>query len=168
VGKESNAWTTHPLLDLTLKAAGRWKPRFSQITFGLQLMDTLCFKVLYLLICSWIIGLFCHLLAFPAEKVWHHTVSVYPSDSPSDSPCIIYIVCPDVGSHEVAVHKTTASGRMCCPCERHTIEVMQSVETPLFHDRFSLSCCCCCCIRSNGIGRDWQECTYHCLLLLIF
>jgi len=37
VRKESNTWATHLLTDLTLWVADRWRPRFSQIPFCLQL-----------------------------------------------------------------------------------------------------------------------------------
>jgi len=89
---------------------------------------------LVLLIYTWIASLFCHLLAFPAEKVWYHTVSVYPSDS----PCIVYIVYLDAGSHEVAVHKTTASG------------CVSSMQMPRPHYR---SCAVC---RNASIPLVWQ------------
>jgi len=66
----------------------------------------LILRSIVLLICAWITSLFCHLVAFPA-------VSVYPLDS----RCIVYIVYPDAGSHEAAVHKTTALRCVCHPCE---------------------------------------------------
>jgi len=101
--------------DLTLEVADRWRPRFLQITFSLQLTDTSCFEVLY---CWFVLSV---ARVFPAEKVWYHTVSMYPSDN----PCIVYTGYLDAGSHEVVVHKMTASEcmssmQMTCPdCPHH-------------------------------------------------
>jgi len=47
VDKESNAWATHLLTDLTLNIAGRRRTRFLQIPFRLQLMDMSRFEVSY-------------------------------------------------------------------------------------------------------------------------
>jgi len=126
VRKESNTWETCPMTDLTLEIACRQWPKFLQIPFCLQL-DTSRFEMLY----CWFASLFCHLLVFPAEKVWYHTALVCPSGN----PCVIYIIYPNAGSHEVAVHEMTALGCVCNPCQWHvhTIAVVQSVKSPLLH-----------------------------------
>jgi len=99
------------------------RPDFRRSRFVSNSWTRRALKSCIILICAWLASLFCHLLTFPAEKVWYHR------------PSVVYTVYPDAKSHEVAVDKTTAWGCMCHPCKghAHTIAVVQSVETPLFH-----------------------------------